>query len=140
MVSNFRGPFFRAVDELTPQELDDALRCALRRAIDAAQILDADVSYFDLQRGVTEFVEGLDLLSLGYFVATVPSVAAAELAGLAGVLVELAKMRAVTGPPGEFVRNVERCLDCDHWGRAGHKLCRCDEDFAGAIAAGVWKE
>lgn len=140
MESNFRGPYFRAVDELSPQELNDALHSALRRAVDAAELLDADVSYFDLQRGVTEFVEGLDVVSLGYFVATVPSVAAAELAGLAGVLVELARMRAVTGPPAHRVGTVERCLDCDRWGRAGHKLCHCDEDFAGAVAAGVWKE
>jgi hypothetical protein len=136
MVSIFRGPLFRSVDEFTQSELDAALRCAVRRSLDAAIDLDAGVRVFDLQQGATEFVEGLDVLSLGFFVATVPAVAAAELLGLGGLLVELAKMRAAVGSPAELVRKVERCLDCDRWGRAG-ELCPCDADLEEATASEV---
>ncbi len=98
MVNGFRGPLFRAVDSYAPDELDAALRSALRRAVDAAVERDAGVHVSALAQGATEFVEGLDALSLGFFVATVPMVAAEELIELGGLLVELAKMRVAVGP------------------------------------------
>jgi len=134
--STFRGPLFRAVETFTPVELDAALSCALSRTIGAARDLDAGVGLFELQRAATDFLEGLDLDSLGFFIASVSSVAAEELRGLGGVIVELAKM------PGRVAehRTVERCPDCDSWGRPGQKPCRCDEDANAAAASGVCRD